>query len=153
MTKPFVTIYTDGSARPNPGPGGWAALLIYGGVEKALSGGEKETTNNRMELTAACEALEALNRPCEVELYTDSEYLKMGITTWLPAWTRRNWRTSNGKPVLNQDLWERLYAAAQRHTVSWEWTRGHAGNIYNERADQLAAQARLKFQNSPHSME
>jgi len=141
-----VVIYSDGGAKPNPnGPGGWAALLIYGDVEKEISGGERSTTNNRMELTAACEALESLSRPCEVEFYTDSEYLQKGISEWLPNWIKRNWRTAAGKPVLNQDLWERLYAATQRHTIRWKWTRGHAGNRYNERVDQLATKAREKI--------
>lgn len=148
MTKPSVTIYTDGGSKPNPGPGGWAALLIYADQEKELTGGDKKTTNNRMELIAACQALEALTQPCEVALYTDSEYLKKGITEWLPNWIRKNWRTAAGKPVLNQDLWERLYEATQRHTIQWKWTRGHAGNVYNERVDQLATQARLSLKNS-----
>ena len=140
-----VIIYTDGGAKPNPGPGGWAALLIYNGVEKVLSGGEKNTTNNRMELTAACEALEALKRPCEVEFYTDSEYLKKGITEWLPNWAKKNWRTSNRKPVLNQDLWERLHAATERHQIRWRWVKGHATNPYNQRVDRLATNARERF--------
>ena len=119
MTKPTVTIYTDGGSKPNPGPGGWAALLIYGEHEKALSGAERDTTNNRMELTAACEALESLNCPCEVAFYTDSEYLKNGITQWLPNWVEKNWRTSSKKPVKNQDLWQRLHAATEPHTIHW----------------------------------
>ena len=149
MSKPKVTIYTDGGAKPNPGgPGGWAALLIYGEHQKAFSGGERSTTNNRMELMAACEALEALKQPCEVEFYTDSQYLRNGITQWLKNWVKNGWRTSNKKPVLNQDLWERLYAATQRHDIKWRWTRGHAGDVYNERVDQLATQAREKMSRS-----
>jgi ribonuclease HI len=144
--KPHVTIYTDGGAKPNPnGPGGWAALLISGNSEKELSGGEGSTTNNRMELTAACEALEALKQPCQVTFHTDSEYVKNGISEWLPNWVKKNWRTSTGKPVKNQDLWERLYAATQRHDITWKWVRGHAGNHYNERVDQLATAAREKI--------
>jgi ribonuclease HI len=144
--KPHVTIYTDGGAKPNPnGPGGWAALLIYSDVQKELSGGEVSTTNNRMELTAACEALEALKQPCEVTFYTDSEYVQKGISEWLPNWVKKNWRTSTGKPVKNQDLWERLYAATQRHKITWKWVRGHAGNHYNERVDQLATAVREKI--------
>lgn len=146
MPKPKVKIYSDGGAHPNPnGNGGWAALLMYGDVEKEISGGERGTTNNRMELTAACEALEALNQPCDVEFFTDSEYLQRGISEWLPGWIKRNWRASTGKPVLNQDLWERLYAATHRHTIDWKWTKGHAGNVYNERVDQLATKARKKI--------
>jgi ribonuclease HI len=144
-----VLIYSDGGAKPNPdGPGGWAAVLIYGDVEKEISGGAPSTTNNRMELTAACEALEALNRPCEVEFYTDSEYVKNGITEWMPNWIKKGWRTSAGKPVLNQDLWKRLHEATQRHTITWKWVRGHAGNAYNERVDRLATAAREKIKNS-----
>ena len=144
--KPQVTIYTDGGAKPNPnGPGGWAALLIYSDVQKELSGGEPATTNNRMELTAACEALEALKQPCEVTFYTDSEYVQKGISEWLSNWVKKNWRTSTGKPVKNQDLWERLYAATQGHKISWKWVRGHAGNAHNERVDQLATAAREKI--------
>ncbi len=145
-TKPHVMIYTDGGAKPNPGPGGWAALLIYTDIEKELSGGARSTTNNQMELTAAIEALEALRQPCHVTIYTDSEYLKKGITEWLPSWIRKNWRTASGQPVKNQDLWERLHAAAQRHDVQWGWVRGHAGNEFNERVDQLATEARIRIQ-------
>jgi ribonuclease HI len=143
--KPQVNIYTAGGAKPNPnGPGGWAALLIFGEHQKEISGGERCTTNNRMELTAACAALEALNRPCAVTLYTDSTYLKNGITQWMPKWIKNGWRTADKKPVANQDLWERLHAAARRHDITWKWTRGHAGNPENERVDRLAAAAREK---------
>ncbi len=139
-----VIIYTDGGAKPNPnGPGGWAALLIYGEHRKEISGGERSTTNNRMELTAAIMALEALNRPSRVELYTDSEYLRKGITEWIKNWKRNNWRTASKQPVLNQDLWMRLDEAQQRHRITWRWTKGHAGNVHNERVDELATAARL----------
>ncbi|MBI5669000.1 MAG: ribonuclease HI [Chloroflexi bacterium] len=149
MEKPRVTIYSDGGAKPNPnGPGGWAALLIYGDHQKELSGGALATTNNRMELTAACEALEALKQPCEVEFYTDSTYLRNGITQWLPTWVRNDWRTSNKKPVANQDLWVRLYAATRRHTIHWRWVRGHSTNAYNNRVDELATEAREKLRRS-----
>ncbi len=143
MTKPRVTIYTDGGAKPNPGgPGGWAALLIYGEHQRDLSGAEPSTTNNRMELTAAIMALEALREPCEVTLYTDSQYLKNGITEWLPAWIRRGWKTSARKAVKNRDLWQRLHAACQRHEIRWRWLRGHAGDPSNRRVDRLATAAR-----------
>ncbi|MBZ0293608.1 MAG: ribonuclease HI [Anaerolineae bacterium] len=147
MTKPHVTIYSDGGAKPNPGgPGGWGVLLIYGDREKELSGGEASTTNNRMELTAACEALEALKQPCEVTFYTDSEYVQRGISEWLPGWIRRGWKTASRQPVKNQDLWERLHEATQRHDIEWCWVRGHDGNEHNERVDQLATKARLGVQ-------
>lgn len=136
-----VEIYTDGACRGNPGPGGWAAILRSGGHEKTLYGAEPETTNNRMELMAAIRALEALKRPCEVWLYTDSEYLKKGVTEWLPQWKARGWKTAGKKPVKNQDLWERLERAAHRHRVHWRWVRGHAGHAENERADALANRA------------
>ena len=143
MTRAQVTIYTDGGAKPNPGgPGGWAALLISGEHRRELSGAEPATTNNRMELTAAIMALEALKEPCKVTLYTDSQYLKNGITLWLPGWLRKGWKTAARKPVKNQDLWQRLHAASQRHEVSWRWVRGHAGNQENQRVDRLASAAR-----------
>ncbi|MDE2295465.1 MAG: ribonuclease HI [Gammaproteobacteria bacterium] len=133
-----VEIYTDGACRGNPGPGGWGALLIAGDQRKELYGAEPQTTNNRMELTAAIEALVALKRPCEVRLYTDSKYVMQGITAWLPAWKARGWRTAGRDPVKNQDLWERLDRAVQSQTVEWHWVRGHAGTAGNERADALA---------------
>ncbi len=143
MTRAQVTVYTDGGAKPNPGgPGGWAALLISGEHQRELSGAEPATTNNRMELTAAIMALEALKEPCTVTLYTDSQYLKNGIAMWLPGWLRRGWKTSARKPVKNQDLWQRLHAASQRHQVDWRWVRGHAGNPANQRVDRLASAAR-----------
>ncbi|MCK6578546.1 MAG: ribonuclease HI [Anaerolineae bacterium] len=138
-----VIIYSDGSAKPNPdGPGGWAALLIYGEQEKPISGGEPKTTNNRMELTAAIKALEALKRRCRIDFYTDSQYLRNGITTWIEGWKRNGWRTANKQAVLNQDLWVQLDELTRQHDISWHWTRGHAGNHYNERVDQMAAAAR-----------
>jgi ribonuclease HI len=133
-----VAVYTDGACRGNPGPGGWGAVLMFGTTEKELCGGEPATTNNRMEMTAAIRALEALREPCRVDLYTDSEYLRKGITEWLPNWRRRGWRTANRKPVKNQDLWEALTALAERHDVAWHWVKGHAGHPENERADLLA---------------
>ena len=137
---PEVTIYTDGACQDNPGPGGWAALLRNGIHEKALSGGEKDTTNNRMELQAALEALRALKEPCQVTLFTDSEYLKKGITEWMPNWKRRNWQRKGGK-LANVDLWMKLDEEIARHEIHWHWVRGHAGNVFNERVDQLARQA------------
>lgn len=133
-----VDVYTDGACRGNPGPGGWGALLRAGSRERELFGGEAQTTNNRMELTAAIEALEALKRPCKVALHTDSQYLRLGITEWLPQWRARGWRTADRKPVKNQDLWQRLEQAAARHEVRWHWVKGHAGHPENERADALA---------------
>ena len=135
---PQVLIYTDGACRGNPGPGGWGAILIWNGQEKELCGGELATTNNRMELTAACEALEALNRPCKVELHTDSQYVKTGISEWLRIWKARGWKTTTKKEVKNEDLWRRLDTANQRHEVTWKWVKGHAGHELNERADRLA---------------
>jgi ribonuclease HI len=133
-----VTIYTDGACRGNPGPGGWGALLQFGAIERELCGGEPHTTNNRMEMTAAIRALEALTEPCQVDLYTDSEYLKNGITQWLDGWRRRGWRTAAKKPVKNKDLWQAVDALAQQHEVSWHWVKGHSGHGGNERADELA---------------
>ncbi|MCU0755126.1 MAG: ribonuclease HI [Xanthomonadales bacterium] len=132
-----VQIYTDGGCRPNPGPGAWAALLRYGAHERELAGYEAQTTNNRMELTAALKGLEALKNPCEVDLYTDSNYLKQGMSEWLSAWKRRGWRTADKKPVLNEDLWRALDAAAATHRVRWHWVRGHSGHVENERVDAL----------------
>jgi len=137
-----VEIWTDGGCKPNPGPGGWGAILRFRGVERELSGAEPATTNNRMELTAATSALETLKRPCRVVLHTDSEYLKNGVTRWHQGWVRRNWRNSAVDPVANMDLWRRLLAAAAAHQIEWRWVRGHAGDAMNERADALATQAR-----------
>jgi len=136
-----VEIFTDGACRGNPGPGGWGALLRFGDSEKELYGGEAMTTNNRMELMAAIMALETLKRACEVNLTTDSEYVKKGITEWIGGWKRRGWRTADRKPVKNADLWQRLDAAQSRHEVHWHWVRGHTGHPENERADQLANRA------------
>ena len=133
-----IEIHTDGSCLGNPGPGGWAALLRYKGHERELSGGEAHTTNNRMELMAAIMALEALKRPCRVELHTDSKYVMQGITEWMRGWKARGWLTADKKPVKNADLWQRLDAARARHDVKWRWVKGHAGHELNERADQLA---------------
>jgi ribonuclease HI len=133
-----VRIYTDGACKGNPGPGGWGALLKLGAREKELFGGEPETTNNRMELTAVIRALEALTRRCRVEIYTDSQYVQKGISEWLSHWKRRGWRTADRKPVKNQDLWQRLDELAGRHEIRWHWVRGHAGHPENERADGLA---------------
>jgi len=136
-----VEIFTDGACKGNPGPGGWAALLRYGGKEQEISGAERETTNNRMELTAAIRALEALKRRCRVRVTTDSEYVKNGITVWLPQWKKRNWKTSGRKPVKNMDLWQQLETLTLAHEVSWHWVRGHSGHPENERMDQLAVAA------------
>lgn len=139
--RPRVEAYTDGSCRPNPGPGSWAVLLRSQGHERTLSGTAAETTNNRMELTAAIEALNALKRPCQVELYTDSNYVRQGIETWLAHWRARPWRTADGKPVANVDLWQALEQAQAPHRVRWHWVRGHSGHPENERVDALARQA------------
>lgn len=133
-----VVVYTDGACKGNPGPGGWGALLIAGGREKELCGGESATTNNRMELTAVIRALEALNAPCEVDLHTDSQYVKNGIETWIHGWKRNGWKTSDKKPVKNADLWQELDVLAARHRIDWLWVKGHAGDPGNERADALA---------------
>ena len=144
--EPEVEVWTDGGCRPNPGPGGWAVLLRFRGHERELSGGEKATTNNRMELTAAAEALEALTRPCRIAVHTDSEYVRNGVTRWSTGWVRRNWRNAAGDPVANMDLWRRVLDAAKRHEVSWHWVRGHAGDINNERVDKLATAARIAIE-------
>lgn len=141
MSQPIVEIYTDGACSGNPGPGGWGAILRYGRHEKELSGAEPATTNNRMEMTAAIMALEALTRPSTVELYTDSTYLRDGILKWLPSWKKRGWLTADKKPVKNVDLWQRLEAALGPHRVTWHWVKGHAGHPENERADKLAVEA------------
>jgi ribonuclease HI len=135
---PGVVIYTDGACSGNPGPGGWGAILMFGAHERELWGGEPATTNNRMELMAAIVALEALTRPCEVTLFTDSQYVRQGITEWLAGWKARGWRTADKKPVKNEDLWRRLDLARAHHRVQWKWVRGHAGDPLNERADALA---------------
>jgi ribonuclease HI len=141
MPLPQVTIYTDGACSGNPGPGGWGALLrtvtSTGTHEKELSGGEAQTTNNRMELTAALQALQALKQPCQVDLYTDSEYLKRGVTEWMAGWRRRGWKRKEGE-LANADLWQALDQAIQRHQINWHWVRGHTGHRDNERVDELA---------------
>jgi ribonuclease HI len=135
---PHVEIWTDGACKGNPGLGGWGALLRYGDREKELFGGERHTTNNRMELIAVIEALASLKRRCSVVVHTDSQYVQLGITEWLPNWIRRGWKTADNKPVKNADLWQRLQEQAARHDVQWRWVKGHAGVDGNERADQLA---------------
>jgi ribonuclease HI len=137
-----VEIWTDGGCRPNPGPGGWAAILTFRNVVKELSGAEAMTTNNRMELTAAAMALESLKRPCHAVVHTDSQYLRNGITRWITGWVRKGWKSSIGDPVANIDLWKRILAAQETHRVEWKWVRGHDGNDMNERADRLATEAR-----------
>jgi ribonuclease HI len=141
MSAPRVIIHTDGACSGNPGPGGWGAILSFGDREKELKGSEAHTTNNRMELMGAIAALEALKRPCSVDLYTDSQYLRGGITGWINGWKRNGWRTADKKPVKNVDLWQRLDAALKQHDVRWHWVQGHAGHAMNERADQLARDA------------
>lgn len=141
QTSTAVQIWTDGGCRGNPGPGGWGAVLRYNQHERLLNGHEAHTTNNRMELTAAIKALETLTRPCNVDLTTDSQYVRQGITQWIHNWRRKNWRTAAGKPVKNADLWQRLDSACQKHQVSWHWVKGHAGHPENELADELANKA------------
>ncbi|MBV8549039.1 MAG: ribonuclease HI [Alphaproteobacteria bacterium] len=141
QTGKLVEIYTDGACSGNPGPGGWGALLRCDGTEKELSGGERDTTNNRMELMAAIMALEALTRPAQVQLYTDSQYVQQGMTSWIAGWQKRGWKTADKKPVKNADLWQRLAQAAARHRVEWKWVRGHDGHPDNERVDRLAVAA------------
>ena len=136
-----ITIYTDGACSGNPGPGGWAALLIYGDHEKELSGHAPDTTNNRMELQAAIESLSALKNPCKVDLHTDSQYVRRGILEWVTGWQARGWKTADKKPVKNQDLWQLLLDAAKPHDITWHWVEGHAGHEFNERVDQLAVAA------------
>ena len=137
---PGVVIYTDGACSGTPGPGGWGAILMFGEKTKEICGGEPATTNNRMELMAAIQALETLTKPCKVELHTDSQYVMKGISEWIHSWKRRGWRTADNKPVKNDDLWHRLDEARQRHDVQWRWVKGHAGHEHNERADVLAGQ-------------
>lgn len=137
-TLPAVTVYTDGACRGNPGPGGWGVLLASGQHEKTLKGYEPQTTNNRMELMAAIMALKALNKPCNVALWTDSQYVRQGITQWIHNWKKRGWKTAAKQPVKNAELWQALDAETQRHRVSWHWVKGHSGHPGNERADALA---------------
>ncbi|CAD5110353.1 ribonuclease HI [Zestomonas carbonaria] len=147
----LIEIFTDGACKGNPGPGGWGALLIYKGVEKELWGGEAETTNNRMELTAAIRALAELKRTCEVRLVTDSEYVMRGVQEWLPNWKKRGWKTAAKQPVKNADLWQQLDEQVNRHKVTWEWVRGHTGHAGNERADQLANRGVDEVRRSKHA--
>lgn len=143
-----VAIWTDGACSGNPGPGGWGAILRFGDREKELCGGEPATTNNRMELTAAIMALEALTRPCAIDLHTDSQYVRDGITSWMRNWKARGWKTADRKPVKNEELWRRLDEATTRHEVAWHWVRGHSGDEMNERADALARQGMAPFQST-----
>lgn len=143
--RPEIVIYTDGACSGNPGPGGWGAILMSGPHRKELNGGEAGTTNNRMELLAAISALEALKKPSRVELHTDSNYLRDGITKWIFGWRRNGWKTADKKPVKNVELWQRLDAARQQHTINWHWVKGHAGHPENERADELAREGMKPF--------
>ena len=143
--KKTISIFTDGACSGNPGPGGWGALLRYNDVEKEMSGGEKDTTNNRMEMLAAIVALESLSQPCDVNLYTDSTYLKDGITRWIFGWKKNGWRTSAKKPVKNVDLWQRLDETIKPHDINWHWVKGHSGHPENERVDDLAREAVEKY--------
>ncbi|WP_262030260.1 ribonuclease HI [Microvirga sp. Mcv34] len=143
-----ITIYTDGACSGNPGPGGWGAILIFKGSEKEISGGEAHTTNNRMEIRAAIEGLNALKRSCAVDLFTDSQYVRQGITQWMHNWKRRGWRTADNKPVKNEDLWRALDEAARRHDVAWHWVKGHADDPTNIRVDELAVAAMKPFKKS-----
>jgi ribonuclease HI len=149
LSANHVVIYTDGACSGNPGPGGYGAILRFGDHEKEISGGEPHTTNNRMELMAAISALEALKRPCKVDLHTDSQYVQQGISTWIKSWKRNGWRTADKKPVKNTDLWQRLDAALARHEVRWHWVKGHDGHEMNERADELARSAITSQRDSP----
>jgi ribonuclease HI len=149
MNSQEVQIFTDGACSGNPGPGGWGAVLRFGGREKELKGGEAATTNNRMELMAAISALEALKRDCKVDLYTDSNYLREGITKWIHKWRRNGWRTAEKKAVKNAELWQRLDQALSRHRIQWHWVRGHAGHAENERADALAREGMAPFKRKP----
>ena len=143
-----VTLFTDGACSGNPGPGGWGVLMIYGDARKTLNGGEVQTTNNRMELTAAIQALESLTRSCAVDLYTDSQYVRQGITQWMHSWKRNGWKTADKKPVKNADLWQRLDEAVKKHQVEFHWVKGHAGHPENEEVDQLARDGMAPFKNS-----
>jgi len=144
---PHVIVHTDGACSGNPGPGGWGAILSYGEHEKELKGGEPHTTNNRMELMAAISGLEALKRPCVVDMHTDSQYVRDGITKYIKNWKRNGWRTASKEPVKNQDLWQRLEAARDVHTVHWHWIKGHSGDHFNDRADELVREAREEMKN------
>ena len=149
MNAQKVIIHTDGACSGNPGPGGWGAIFDYSGTRKELYGGEANTTNNRMELTAAIEALKALTRACKVEMHVDSQYVKDGITKWITNWQRNGWKTADKKPVKNVELWQALAEAIKRHDISWHWVKGHAGHPDNERADELARLGMAPFKNKP----
>ncbi|PZF78568.1 ribonuclease HI [Aestuariivirga litoralis] len=149
MTANKVIVHTDGACSGNPGPGGWGVILDYNGTRKELSGGEAQTTNNRMELMGAISALEALKRPCEVEMHVDSQYVKDGITKWIHGWKKNGWKTADKKPVKNSELWQRLDDALKLHKVSWHWVKGHAGHDENERADELAREGMAPFKRRP----
>lgn len=144
-SKKSIVIYTDGACSGNPGPGGWAALLIHGKHEREISGGEVETTNNRMELMATIKALNLLKEPCEIALYTDSKYVLQGYTEWLPGWKKKDWKTADKKPVKNVDLWQALEEAARLHRIDWRWVKGHSGDAHNDRVDALAVSEAQKF--------
>jgi len=146
-----VEIFSDGACKGNPGPGGWGALLRFGSAEKELWGGEVDTTNNRMELMAVIRALESLKRPCRARITTDSQYVRQGVTAWMPRWKRNGWQTADRKPVKNKDLWERLDQAVSRHDLQWHWVRGHAGHPENERADRLANRGIPRSRQDPSS--
>jgi ribonuclease HI len=148
MSRGTVVIHTDGACSGNPGPGGWGAILDYNGRRKELSGGAPDTTNNRMEITAAIEALNALNRPCKVEMHVDSQYVKDGITKWIHGWKSNGWKTADKKPVKNVELWQALDAAILRHEISWHWVKGHDGDPDNERADELAREGMKPFKSA-----
>ena len=148
-SRPLVSVFTDGACSGNPGPGGWGAILRFGEIEKELKGGEPDTTNNRMELLAAISALEALKKPAQVDLYTDSQYVRGGITGWIHNWKRNGWKTAGKKPVKNVDLWERLDRALHQHEVRFHWVKGHAGHVENERADQLAREGLTEARKAP----
>ena len=149
MNAQKVIIHTDGACSGNPGPGGWGAILDYSGTRKELYGGEADTTNNRMELTAAIEALKALTRPCQVAMHVDSQYVKDGITKWITNWQRNGWKTADKKPVKNIELWQALVEAIKRHDMNWHWVKGHAGHAENERADELARLGMAPFKDKP----
>ena len=143
-----VTLYTDGACSGNPGPGGWAALLIYGEKHREISGGHPQTTNNRMELQATIEGLKQLKEPCLVSLYTDSKYVLQGFTEWLPGWQKKGWKTADKKPVKNVELWQALSEAAANHKINWHWVKGHSGDTHNDRVDLLAVEQSMKFKNA-----
>ncbi len=153
MSARTVVIYTDGACSGNPGPGGWGAILGYNGTTKELFGGEAATTNNRMELKAAIEALNALKRPCKVEMHVDSQYVKDGITKWIHGWQKNGWKTADKKPVKNVELWQALAEAIKRHQISWHWVKGHAGHPENERADELAREGMAPYKKSENHTE